>query len=166
MRWRRLSHRPWRETATACKPTASRVTPRAGARLDATNPVRAARARSTSTATADLAEAAQARRRWISISELVKSQLFSESAIPLEVPFATHRVALARAAFRIKQHPCAAARRAGAFAGIMRRQSTGHVVGPADIGQVAGAREGTDNIDVAVHVSSALVPLKSTTGNC
>src|SRR4030095_15877065 len=99
-------------------------------------------------------------------AELAKSQLFSESAITLEVPSAAHRVALARAAFRIKQHPCAAARRAGAFAGIMRRQSTGHVVGPADIGQVAAAREGTDNIDVAVHVSSALVLLKAPTGTC
>jgi hypothetical protein len=38
----------------------------------------------------------------------------------------------------------------------MRCQSTGHVIGPADIGQVAAAREGADDIDVAVHVSCAL----------
>src|SRR5262249_14576456 len=92
-------------------------------------------------------------RRWrFSVAELAKSQFFSESSIALEVPFATHSVALARATFRIKQHPCAAAGRAGAFAGIMRSQPTGPVVGPADIGEVPSARVSTENIDVAVHV--------------
>src|SRR5262245_19430735 len=93
------------------------------------------------------------RLRRSSLAEQSTSQFFSESTIALEVPFATHGMALVRAAFRIKQHPYAASGRPGACAGIMCCQPTRHVVGPADIGQVPGARVGTDNIDVTVHVS-------------
>ena len=47
----------------------------------------------------------------------------AECAVALEVPLAAHGVTLARATFRIEQHPYAAARRARAFAGIVLCQS-------------------------------------------
>src|SRR5262245_65983469 len=102
MKWRRPWHRLWRGTAMACKPTARGMTRRAGVRLGATNPARAARARNTSTATADLAEAADPRRRRLSVAELPKSQLLSESTIALEMPFATRLVVLLCGALLIR----------------------------------------------------------------
>src|SRR4029077_9040106 len=81
-------------------------------------------------------------------------QLFAPGAVALEVPLAAHGVALARAAFRIKQHPTAATCRACTLAGIVLGQSPLDIVSPADISQVAIVRERAENIDVAVHASS------------
>src|SRR6185437_1660655 len=82
------------------------------------------------------------------------------------MPLAAHGVALARATFRIKQHPAAAACRACTLAGIVLGQSPLDIVSPADIGQVAIVREGAENIDVAVHASSSCVESKPVIGNC
>src|SRR5262245_48926583 len=56
-------------------------------------------------------------------------QVFAECTVTLEMPFTAHGVTLARAALRIKQHPCTPTRRACAFAGVVLYQSTGNVVG-------------------------------------
>jgi hypothetical protein len=92
-------------------------------------------------------------------------QIFTECAVALEMPLAAHGVTLARATFRIEQHPYAATRRTRAFTVIVLCQSPRDVISPADISQMAIAREGAENIDVAVQCFVRVNVLKIVTGD-
>ena len=87
-------------------------------------------------------------------AEPAERQFFSEGAVAFEMPFAAHGVTPAPATSEYRSTQVRPRVVRAPFPELCRAETARNVVGPADIGQVPAFGKGTENIDIAVHVSS------------
>src|SRR5579862_664302 len=107
--------------------------------------------------------------RWKTLTQLAwqgQREFFTEAAVALQVPLAAHRRALVVKLLRVQQHPGPSARRARAGAGVVLPETAAHIVGPADIGQMAGFGAAAEDVNEAGHAAGISGTLTSAGRMC